>query len=86
MERLTKGFHVIRMKTDTIADAHKPAGENGVLVIMVDLGQVTLVVHGVHFFAALSLSAVHAATTSRSRPCSACRLWTVSPSRLDPDR
>ena len=34
----------------------------------------------------LSVSAVHAATTTRSRPRSVSGLWSVGPNRLDPDR
>ena len=40
----------------------------------------------VHLFTTPSSPAVHAAATSRTRLCSACGLWAVGPSRLDPDR
>ena len=48
MERLSKGFHVVLVKPDTIPDTCDPTGEDAVLVVMGDACRVTHVNHGVH--------------------------------------
>ena len=40
MEGFPKGFHVIGVKADTIADARDLAGENTVIVVVVDTGRI----------------------------------------------
>ena len=47
MEDFLEGFHIVRGKADTIADARDLSGKNTVLVVIVDTGRVTLLRHGV---------------------------------------